>query len=296
MADHFLPPIYLANNQVYQPTRCWEDMFDAIHNARQLIYITGWSVYTEFTLCRDPRRAVPGDEGLTLGALLKRKADQGVRVNLLVWDDRTSFWLNKTGKMATKDEETAKYFQTTNVNCFLCPRNASKSLTLLQAGQIGLGFTHHQKTLIVDAALPGGDRWSPKRRIVSFVGGLDLCDGRYDTQYHSLFRTLNGEHREDFHQFLAGASLECGGPREPWHDIHSRLEGPVAWDVLYNFEQRWRKQAGTSREHLLLPIRELGLVPETVTSEEDPETWNVQLFRSIDAGNVDMPWTAQLHF
>ena len=33
------------------------------------------------------------------------------------------------------------------------------------------------------------------------------------------------------------------GPREPWHDIHCRMEGPAAWDVLLNFEQRWRKQS-----------------------------------------------------
>lgn len=33
------------------------------------------------------------------------------------------------------------------------------------------------------------------------------------------------------------------GPRQAWHDIHSRIEGPAAWDVLLNFEQRWRKQS-----------------------------------------------------
>ncbi len=33
------------------------------------------------------------------------------------------------------------------------------------------------------------------------------------------------------------------GPRESWHDIHCRVEGPAGWDVLLNFEQRWRKQS-----------------------------------------------------
>jgi phospholipase D1/2 len=286
MADNFLPPIYLANNQVYQPTRCWEDIFEAIYNAQKLIYITGWSVYTEIKLVRDSRRQVPGDEGLTLGELLKRKADQGVRVNVMVWDDRSSFWLRQVGVMTTHDEETALYFKNSNVNCFLCPRNADSSLTLLQSAQIGGLFTHHQKSVIVDAPLPGGEHFSPRRRIISFVGGLDLCDGRYDNQYHSLFRTLGTTHATDFHQVFTGASVESGGPREPWHDIHSRLEGPVAWDVLYNFEQRWRKQAGRSREAALLPIREIGLIPETITTEDDPETWNVQVFRSIDAGII----------
>ncbi len=36
--------------------------------------------------------------------------------------------------------------------------------------------------------------------------------------------------------------MAYAGPREPWHDVHSRVEGPVAFDCLTNFEQRWRKQ------------------------------------------------------
>lgn len=187
----------------------------------------------------------------------------------------------------THDEETLNYFNGTKVNCYLCPRNANSSLTLIQKAQIGNLFTHHQKSVIVDAAFPGNDPASQPRRIVSFVGGLDLCDGRYDTQYHSLFRTLGDAHAKDFHQScFPDGSLESGGPREPWHDIHSKLEGPIAWDVLFNFEQRWKKQAGTALQSELIGIRESGLGPVTVTLEEDPETWNVQLFRSIDAGIV----------
>lgn len=92
-------------------------------------------------------------------------------------------------------------------------------------------FTHHQKIVVVDSEMPNGNQ--ERRRIVSFVGGIDLCDGRYDTQFHSLFRTLNTAHRDDFHQpNFNGASIHKGGPREPWHDIHCKLEGPAAWDVL----------------------------------------------------------------
>jgi phospholipase D1/2 len=40
------------------------------------------------------------------------------------------------------------------------------------------------------------------RRVIAFIGGLDLTDGRYDNPEHSLFRTLKvGEvHNGDFYQ------------------------------------------------------------------------------------------------
>lgn len=38
------------------------------------------------------------------------------------------------------------------------------------------------------------------RQLVAFMGGIDLCDGRYDTPQHSLFHTLNTIHSDDYHQ------------------------------------------------------------------------------------------------
>ncbi|KAF2323243.1 hypothetical protein GH714_034291 [Hevea brasiliensis] len=159
-------------------------------------------------------------------------------------DVRTSVGLlKKDGLMETHDEETEHYFHNTDVYCVLCPRNPDDGGSIVQDIEISTMFTHHQKIVVVDSAMPNGD--SQRRRIVSFVGGIDLCDGRYDSPFHSLFRTLDTAHHDDFHQpNFAGHSIEKGGPREPWHDIHSRLEGPIAWDVLFNFEQRWRKQGG----------------------------------------------------
>lgn len=281
--DNFVPKIPLADGKYYEPRRCWEDVFDAINNAKHLIYITGWSVYTEITLVRDSRRPKPGGD-LTIGELLKKKASEGVRVLMLVWDDRTSVpLLKKDGLMGTHDEETEHYFHDTDVHCVLCPRNPDDGGSIVQDLQISTMFTHHQKIVVVDSEMPSGG--SEKRRIVSFVGGIDLCDGRYDTQFHSLFRTLDTAHHDDFHQpNFEGASIQKGGPREPWHDIHSRLEGPIAWDVLFNFEQRWRKQGG---KDILLQLRDLDDViipPSPVMFPDEQEVWNVQLFRSIDGG------------
>lgn len=39
-------------------------------------------------------------------------------------------------------------------------------------------FTHHQKTVVVDAPVP---EMPEKARIVAYLGGLDLTNGRWDT-------------------------------------------------------------------------------------------------------------------
>ncbi|KAI4316324.1 hypothetical protein L6164_024314 [Bauhinia variegata] len=280
--DGSLPYFSLSGRKSYEPARCWEDIFKAIMDAKHFIYITGWSVYTEITLIRDPRRYIPGGN-MALGNLLKLKADQGVKVLMLVWDDRTSSeQLKNDGMMTTHDQETEEYFRNTNVHCVLCPRNPDGGRSMVQGVEISTMATHHQKTLVVDSEVAGG---GSKRRIVSFVGGIDLCDGRYDIQEHPLFATLNSMHSQDFHQpNFPGASIKKGGPREPWHDIHCRLEGPVAGDVLDNFEQRWKKQVGT--EYLLTESQKNEiLVPSSyITASNDQESWTVQLFRSIDGG------------
>ncbi len=68
-----------------------------------------------------------------------------------------------------------------------------------------------------------------------------MTGGRYDTPEFPLFSTLLNEHYGDFRNSNAKVPAEQG-PREPWHDIHSRVEGPIAHDVFLNFYERWQKQ------------------------------------------------------
>lgn len=65
------------------------------------------------------------------------------------------------------------------------------TLFIQEAGTI---YTHHQKTVIVDA-----DAGNNIRKLIAFVGGLDLCLGRYDTPSHPIFRTLETVHKDDYH-------------------------------------------------------------------------------------------------
>nr|GFC95491.1 phospholipase D delta-like [Tanacetum cinerariifolium] len=87
-----LPEIELEGGEysLYKQRGCWEDMCHAILEAHHLVYITGWSLYDKIKLVREPNRPLPNGGDLTLGELLKYKSEEGVRVLLLVWDDKTS--------------------------------------------------------------------------------------------------------------------------------------------------------------------------------------------------------------
>lgn len=88
--DNILPEISLDGGKVYQQGKCWEDICHAILEAHHLIYIVGWSVYHPVRLVREPTKPLPNGGELSLGELLKYKSQEGVRVLMLIWDDKTS--------------------------------------------------------------------------------------------------------------------------------------------------------------------------------------------------------------
>ncbi|KAL8172128.1 hypothetical protein V2J09_023932 [Rumex salicifolius] len=304
--DPTLPKVELDGGKIYGQENCWEDICHAILEAHHLVYIAGWSIYHKVKLARETTKKLPNGGDLNLGELLKYKSQEGVRVLLLVWDDQTShskFFINTKGIMDTHDEETKKFFKHSSVVCVLSPRYGSSKLSVIKQKVVGTLYTHHQKCVIVDSQAPGNNR-----KISAFLGGLDMCDGRYDTPEHRLFRNLETVFKDDFHNPCVPAGTK--GPRQPWHDLHCRIEGPAAYDVLTNFEERWRKASKwyqirrsfrkISRwndDHLLKVGRMSWILSPLSSSsgddtnlwvrdENDPESWRVQVFRSIDSGSV----------
>ncbi|KAK3014997.1 hypothetical protein RJ639_007250 [Escallonia herrerae] len=345
-------PAHLGVRHTYFPLRkgCAVTLYQDAHIGHAVklpkIELDGGRSLTIVKLVREPTRPLPRGGDLMLGELLKYKSEEGVRVLLLVWDDKTShdkLLLSTGGVMQTHDEETRKFFKHSSVICVLSPRYASSKLGLIkqQAGDflmasnwiairgpnqllvvpweifvlhvmvVGTMFTHHQKCVLVDTQASGNNR-----KITAFVGGLDLCDGRYDTPEHRLFRDLDPVFKDDFHNptFPAGTKA----PRQPWHDLHSKIDGPAAYDVLINFEQRWKKATKWSEFRLLLkkkishwhddamikieriswilsppsfgPKEDYTEIPQDdpalyVSREDHPEHWHVQIFRSIDSGS-----------
>ncbi|KAL3641645.1 hypothetical protein CASFOL_012460 [Castilleja foliolosa] len=304
--DGMLPDIQLDDGKTFEHGKCWEDICHAILEAHHLIYIVGWSIYHKVKLVREPTRPLPNGGDLNLGELLKYKSQEGVRVLLLVWDDKTShskLFFKTEGVMQTHDEETRKFFKHSSVTCVLAPRYASSKLSIFKQHVVGTLYTHHQKCVIVDTQDQGNNR-----RITAFMGGLDLCDGRYDTPEHRLFCDLDTVFKDDYHNPTLPSAKK--GPREPWHDLHCKIEGPAAYDMLTNFEQRWRKSTKWSEigwrfkkisrwhDDALLKIDRISWITSPnedvpndhpslwASKEDDPENWHIQVFRSIDSGSL----------
>ncbi|CAL5196197.1 unnamed protein product [Lathyrus oleraceus] len=291
--DGCLPNVMLDNGMHYANGKCWADVFDAIQKAKRLVYITGWSVWHKVRLVRDAGHSHETD--FTLGDLLRSKSQEGVRVLLLVWDDPTSrsiLGYKTDGVMATHDEETRRFFKHSSVQVLLCPRIAGKRHSWAKQKEVETIYTHHQKTIILDA-----DAGNNRRKIVAFIGGLDLCDGRYDTPHHPLFRSLQTLHKDDYHNpTFTGSTGGC--PREPWHDLHSKIDGPAAYDILTNFEERWLRAAKptgikkfrSSYDDALLKIERISdiihMSDAPSDGDDNPESWHAQIFRSIDSSSV----------
>ena len=141
-----------------------------------------------------------------------------------------------------------------------------------------------------------------QRRVVAFIGGLDVTDGRYDrTGEYPLYSTLQTLHRNDFYSYIVPDATQNVGPREPWHDCHAKVEGPGALDIMKNFEERWYKQV-PDKVSQLFHISEDEFVdpnqyPGFNDSVKEGGLWNLQTFRSLssDSAIFDLDRHSILH-
>ncbi|KAJ6931606.1 phospholipase D delta-like [Populus alba x Populus x berolinensis] len=283
--DSSLPEIELENGNSFRHEKCWEDICHAIVEAHHLVYIVGWSIYHKVRLVREPSKPLPRGGDLNLGELLKYKSQEGVRVLLLVWDDKTShnkFFIRTTGVMQTHDEETRNFFKHSSV--------------------VGTLYTHHQKCVIVDAQASVNNQ-----KITAFIGGLDLCDGRYDTPEHRLFQDLDTVFQDDYHNPTFPEQWAQGS-----HGMIciAKSKGLLHMMCLLILSSRWRKASKWSefgrsfkrstpwRDDSLIKLERISWIngpspsvlsddPKLwVSKEDDPENWHVQVFRSIDSGSL----------
>lgn len=231
----------------------FHDIEEAIGQADTFIFIADWSFHPNMRL----RPGSPAAVTSTVGHLLNERAKAGVLVAIHTWDH--------TNKGAPDTQNDDGNNRLDAIARAIDPKAKRRSNNLLwrASSRTGVGWSHHQKFIVLDGPGAGG-----KRCIKAFLGGLDLTRGRfevpgypvdavsgaawrtplvvnqmgYDEWYNAEFlrpnRTANSKNN------IIGEDKQAGLldlPRQPWEDFHAQIAGPAAWDVLREFVGRWER-------------------------------------------------------
>ncbi|XVF66177.1 hypothetical protein PTKIN_Ptkin10aG0014400 [Pterospermum kingtungense] len=192
----------------------------AIEDAKSEIFLCGWWLCPELYL----RRPFCEQASSRLDSLLEAKAKQGVQIYILLYKELAlalkinSFYSKR--KLLSIHE---------NVRVLRYPDHFSTGVYL---------WSHHEKLVIVDYQ-------------ICFIGGLDLCFGRYDTFEHTVgdnppfiwpgkdYYNPRESEPNSWEDAMKDELDRGKYPRMPWHDVHCALWGPPCRDVARYFVQRW---------------------------------------------------------
>ncbi|KAI8356505.1 hypothetical protein B0O80DRAFT_447589 [Mortierella sp. GBAus27b] len=198
---------------------------DAILAAKDEIYIADWWLSPELYLRRPPEK----NEEFRLDRLLQKKAEEGVKIYIVVYKEVSL-------ALTLDSAHTKTWLQNLHANIQVQrhPDHISVSATQFWA--------HHEKICVIDCRL-------------AFIGGLDLCFGRYDSRTHQLAdyhpsgsgtiwpgqdysnpRIKDFANVKEFENDLISRKL-LG--RMPWHDVSIGVAGQPARDIARHFVQRW---------------------------------------------------------
>lgn len=175
--------------------------YAAALTARRRLLLSGWQFDSDVALLRGPdaeRAAGPVEFLKFLNHLCESQPE--LEILILAWDFHVVFaiereWMQKLVFHWTTHERLKFLFDDSHVD----------------------GGSHHQKFVVVD------DR-------VTFLGGLDLCDHRWDDRHHANANPLR---------------VSRGEPHKPFHDIQVYLcSREVAQSLTELFYDRWQKAGG----------------------------------------------------
>lgn len=225
----------------------------AINQAKDVIYIHDWWLSPQLYM----RRPAAISQKWRLDRLLQKKAREGVKVFIIIYR-------NVEAAIPIDSEFTKFSMLDLSPNIFV-----QRSPNQYKKNQFF--FAHHEKICVVD-------------HTVAFVGGIDLCFGRWDTPQHPLVddkptgfeqsdlpkdadhcqlwpgKDYSNPRVQDFYQLnepYAEMYDRSKTPRMPWHDISMQVVGQPARDLTRHFVQRWnyilRGRTPTRPTPFLLP-------------------------------------------
>lgn len=259
----------------------------AISMAKDVIHIHDWWLTPELYM----RRPAAISQKWRLDRLLQKKAREGVKVFIIVYRNINS---------AIPIDSTYTKFSMLDLH-----PNVFVQRSPNQIRQNTFFWAHHEKLCIVDYT-------------VAFVGGIDLCFGRWDTPQHTVvddkltgFETSDIPKDADHCQLWPGKDYSnprvqdfyaldkpyeemydrSKVPRMPWHDISMQVVGQPARDLARHFVQRWnfilRQRKPTRPTPFLLPP------PDYNTADLDAlglqGTCEVQMLRSCAWWSIGTP-------
>ena len=226
----------------------FEDLFQKLMEARRTIFITDWWLSPEVWLRRPifeedyiKVSKIKEDKLSRLMDILKFKAKKGVKIYILIYYECTlALTLNSKHTQETL-EKLHKNIKVT--------RHPYNKLDLL--------WSHHEKLVIIDQQ-------------IGYVGGLDLCWGRYDFHEHPIYELPNSEKKYYFpcidysnaricdfvnvENFLKESVSRENNLRMPWHDVHTRIIGPVVGDIARHFVERWNHDNYDNRNETTIKV------------------------------------------
>ncbi|KAF9902851.1 hypothetical protein BX616_001791, partial [Lobosporangium transversale] len=212
---------------------------DAILAAKNEIYIADWWLSPELYLRRPPEK----NEEFRLDRLLKRKAEEGVKIYVVVYKEISLALTLDSAHTKTWLQDLHR-----NIQVQRHPDHIGVNATQFWA--------HHEKICVIDCRL-------------AFIGGLDLCFGRYDSRTHQLSdyhpsgsgtiwpgqdysnpRIKDFVNVKEYHSDLIERKLLS---RMPWHDVSIGVAGQPARDIARHFVQRWnfvKREKGMKKTHM----------------------------------------------
>ena len=259
----------------------------AIGMAKDVIYIHDWWLSPELYM----RRPAAISQKWRLDRLLQCKAREGVKVFVIMYRNINS--------AVPIDSEYSKFsLLDLHPNIFV-----QRSPNQIRQGTFF--WAHHEKICVVD-------------HMVAFVGGIDLCFGRWDTPQHSVVDDkLTGFEESDVPKNADHCQLWPGKdysnprvqdfyaldkpyeemydrskiPRMPWHDIAMQVVGQPARDLTRHFVQRWnyilRQRRPTRPTPFLLPPPDFN--PADLEALGLDGTCEVQILRSCCMWSMGTP-------
>jgi phospholipase D1/2 len=208
-----------------------------LEQAQESIYIADWWLSPELFLRRPPYY----NQEWRLDQVLKRRAEAGVKIFVMVYREVEA-------ALTCNSEHTKHALQA------LCPEGSPGygNIKIMRhpdhnvfenAADMTFYWAHHEKFIVVDYKM-------------AFIGGLDLCFGRWDAHQHTLSdvhpegvanevwpgQDFNNNRVMDFKNVKDWKQNELSKAdygRMPWHDVAMGVIGPCVYDIAEHFVLRW---------------------------------------------------------